>query len=235
MRIALYTLTRDRVEYTEHCFEVLHQKAGVPFDHYIVDNGSQDHTPAYLRRYKEAKWKLMLPENRGISAASNLALDEILRHFPTYDLIVKMDNDCEVVSENILGQMVEIYSDRRAFGPMRILSPRVEGINKQPTRHRHITLGGRRIGLTSIVGGLFHVVPRAVYARYRYPTSLPLAKGQDDHFCEWAHKNGAEMGYVEGLVVNHYETTFGQAARYPEYFDRKWREEKGEHEANKPS
>ena len=128
-----------------------------------------------------------------------------------------------MISPNILQQLTEIFAEA---GNRFILSPRVEGINRQPKRVARTILGGRDIGITSIVGGLFHVVPAQVYRMYRYPEELPKAWGQDDHFCHWANSNGIKTGYVEGLVVNHYETTNGQAERYPEYFKRKQKEEK---------
>lgn len=224
MRIAIYTLTRDRVEYTEHCFKTLKQKAwNVAYDHFVIDNGSRDSTPSFLKSW-QLKQRILLPENIGISWGSNIMLDVI---FATakYDLIIKMDNDCEVVSENILGQLTEIFRDAKTKGDY-ILSPRVIGINRQPKRVRNEILGGRDIGITSIVGGLFHVVPAEIYANYRYPITLPKAWGQDDDFCHRTNQKGCRCGYVEGLKVNHYETTDGQAKRFPEYFERKRDEEK---------
>ncbi len=223
-RVAVYTLTRDRLAYTQHCFATLASKAGVPYDHYVVDNGSEDGTVEWLQNTYRPKKVIRFHYNAGISRASNVALTHVF--MTRYDLIVKFDNDCEVVSDNILGQIVEIYEDGKVFAPQYILSPAVGGIANQPKRVRYTMLAGRRIGLTSIVGGLFHVVPLAVYRRYHYPENLPLARGQDDHFCHWARANGCEVGYIEGLQVNHYRTTDGQAQDYPEYFERKWREEK---------
>ena len=59
-----------------------------------------------------------------------------------------------------------------------------------------------------------------------YPETLPKAWGQDDHFCNWTKSKGCKVGYIEGLIVNHFETTDGQARRFPEYFERKFKEEK---------
>jgi hypothetical protein len=110
--------------------------------------------------------------------------------------------------------------------PCFVCSPRVEGIVNQPTRTGEIRLGGLRFGRTSIVGGLFQCVPAHVYASYKYPENLPLASGQDDHFCSWIKHNGGQCGYLEDLRVQHLESTAGQARRYPEYFVRKHLEEK---------
>jgi hypothetical protein len=137
-----------------------------------------------------------------------------------------MDNDCEVISENILGQLAEIFTEVQFMGEQMALSPRVIGINNQPHRSRTAQIASREIGFTGIIGGLFHVVPAQMYSRYRYPENLPKAWGQDDDFCHWLYLNNWKTGYVESLIVNHYETTTGQCARFPDYFERKWKEEK---------
>ena len=238
MKIAIFSLTRDRLPYTQLCFERLREAAGHPFDHFVLDNGSQDGTREWLlseyahRRIHSLE---LLPDNSGISEGSNDCLRQIwsAHRWPGvpdgrcyYDLIIKFDNDCWVESEDILSQIVEIYEDMRTFDPVWILSPRVEGLIHQPERVRDTMRGERRIGVTGIVGGLFQCVPARVYRKYRYPESLPLAKGQDDHFCHWAQVNGARLGYIEDLVVHHHETTNGQRLRFPEYFERKRKEER---------
>jgi GT2 family glycosyltransferase len=229
MKIAIYTLTRDRLEYTKHCFESLRANAGMDYDHYVLDNGSTDGTAEWLKNQPTSdrggcQFKVFLqPENIGISAGSNMMLDEIFKS--EYDIIIKMDNDCEVVSENLLEQIAVVFERLRMDATKMVLSPRVEGINKQPHRASYNHTAGYRIGITAIVGGLFHVVPADIYARYRYPLDLPKAWGQDDDFCEWLRQQNIKKGYIEDLVVNHYETTVGQVAKFPEYFERKWKEE----------
>lgn len=230
MRVAVYSLTRDRLEYTKHCFKTLQEKAGFDYDHFIYDNGSDDGTAEWLRANKSNfKRVIYSAVNKGISVASNEILDDIFLTEKSngirYDLIIKFDNDCEVISENIIGQIVEIYQSLEDFSPAYVLSPRVEGINNQPSRGRFVQIAGRRVGLTSIVGGLFHVVQRRVYKNYRYNTELPKAWGQDDEFCHFVKRRGGEVGYIEGLIVNHYKGTDGQAVDYPAYFERKRLEE----------
>lgn len=221
MRIAVYTLTRDRAAYTEHCFNMLWQNAGLPFDHFVIDNGSTDGTVEWLYSNAKRFRKIVLePDNTGISYASNLALDIIGNG---YDLIVKLDNDCEIVTPGLFADMVKVYE---FAGRPLLLSPRVEGINRQPKRAYTIHAGGYEIGRTGIVGGLCHWLPAATYQRYRYPETLPKAWGQDDDLCAWCYKQNIEMGYVEALTVNHYEGTDAQAKRFPFYFTRKAIEEK---------
>lgn len=221
MRIAVYTLTRDRKAYTEHCFNTLWQNAGYPFDHFVIDNGSCDGTVEWLYSNATRFAKIVLePDNTGISRASNMALDIIGNG---YDLIVKMDNDCEIATYGLFADMVKVFE---FAGRPLFLSPRVEGINRQPKRVYNIHAGHYTIGRTGIVGGLCHWLPAATYQRYRYPETLPKAWGQDDHLSDWCYKQRIEMGYVDALTVNHYEGTDAQAQRYPDYFERKRMEEK---------
>lgn len=222
MKIAIYTLTRDRLDYTKRSFESLWEKAGYPFDHYVIDNGSQDGTQDWLEdnleRFSHVEY---LTENLGISAASNRALDAMKIH--SYDLIAKMDNDCEVLTDKLILHMVELFG-----GTSRklLVSPKVMGINKQPKRAYTIVAGGFEIGRTGIVGGLCHWMRGDLYQQYRYPLTLPKAWGQDDDFCHWAYLQTIDIGYVESLQVAHMDGTDNQALKYPDYFKRKLEEEK---------
>jgi len=222
MKIAIYTLTRERLEYTKDCFQSLKEKAGHPYDHYVVDNGSKDGTVEWLKE-NDFKKVIYNPENVGISKGSNQALEEIFKE--NYDLIIKMDNDCFIETDGILREIVKIYSSLGQFSPQYVLSPYVNGINNQPTRGGKDGIATYTIGLTAIVGGLFHIVPSLVYSKYRYDEKLPLAKYQDDFFCKWVKENGGRVGYIEELKVQHYEGTDNQAKRFPLYFERKWKEE----------
>jgi GT2 family glycosyltransferase len=216
MHVAIYTLTWNRLEYTKHCLEVLRAKAGYPYDHIIIDNGSSDGTVEWLGR-QDFHAVVSNPVNAGISRASNQALDLAREH----DLIIKFDNDCEIVTGGILARIVELFERAGAEAAGCVLSPRVEGVNHQPERGWHTTLAGQRIGWTSVVGGLFHIAPARLYQQYRYPEELPKGRGQDVHFCDWVRDRGGQVGYLEDLLVNHYESTNRQWRRYPDYFRQK--------------
>lgn len=227
MKIAIYSLTRDRLWSTMPCFTSLREKAGEPFFHVVVDNGSADGTLDWLLNEFKPDRTIKLAENAGISRASNLALEEIFRAVPDVDTIIKADNDCMVVSEDILTHLIKVSEElMRPFASLWVLSPSVSGINRQPKRNRKFWTPSYEVGETGIVGGLFHVVPAYIYRRYRYPENLPLARGQDDHFCQTVKDFGARIGYIENLHVEHHLTTDGQCGKDRPYFERKWAEEK---------
>lgn len=226
MKIAVYTLTRDRLDYTKRSFRGLHLAGGHDFDHFVVDNGSQDGTVEWLRERQDVMLKelLLLEENVGISRASNLALDMISRSAVSYDLIMKFDNDCIILDKGMLQVMVDIFA-RKPGNRRYLLSPRVVGINRQPQRRTFVRHNGVKLGWVGQVGGLCHVTTGDLYQSFRYDERLPLAWGQDENFCTWARENGTQVGYVEDTLVEHCDTTNGQVERYPEYFERKWKEE----------
>jgi len=227
VNIAIFSISRDRLPYTKDCFAALKEKAGHPYMHMVFDNGSEDGTKEWL--YQQNPFSIVsVAQNMGISGPSNVCVNRLLHVVPD-GLIIKMDNDCMIQTPGILAEFARIYSECKEAERW-VLSPRVEGINKQPRRVRQHTLAGHEIGVTPIVGGLFHVVPAPVYRHFMadggYDETLPKGWGQDDQFCDWLARNGYAKGYVEDLVVEHYETTDGQAKRWPDYFTRKWREEK---------
>ena len=231
MKIAIYTLTRDRVEYTREFLRLIETNAGCEYDHFVLDNGSKDGTAEYLRSYFHQCSHVhvaLRPENLGISKASNICVREILAR-DVYDLIVKMDNDLALRHPETLAAVANIYATCPEASRW-VLSPSVVGINRQPRRVNYTVIGGRPVGIVPIIGGLFHAVPVAIYRAFMadggYDETLPLAWGQDDQFCEWLRVNGYKKGYIEDLQVEHMETTDGQAKRYPDYFRRKWIEEK---------
>lgn len=228
MNIAVYTLTRERLEYTKRSFALLHEKAGYPFDHYVIDNGSQDGTRDWLlREYMSTTHGNAIvyafDTNRGISAGSNKARGIISQC--QYDLVVKMDNDCFIHTDGILEQFASIYKHPDAH--RYVLGPEVRGLSRIPALGREVLVGGRVCHQRAVVGGIFRVCAYSLYKSYPgYPTTLPYAWGQDDAFCEWLRQNNYGKAQVQGLVVEHADTTDGQCRKFPDYFERKWREEK---------
>lgn len=229
MKIAVYTMTRDRLEYTKRSFTALKLRAGRQYDHYVLDNGSKDGTASWLQENAtEFKWLKLESENTGISKGSNTCIEAIRNSGENYDIIIKMDNDCEVLSDNILVEVENIMTgDTLPFGSNYILSPVVTGINNPPAVDHVKKVAGYRVGMTAIVGGLFMITSaKTLYSFPGFDPTLPKAKGQDDQFCHWFKINGGEVGYIEALSVYHIDGTDGQCAKFPEYFTRKWEEEK---------
>lgn len=222
-RVAIFTLTYDRQEYTEVCFDTLYDTAGYAFDHFIVDNGSSDGTPEYLKNLKNplGEVKLILnPDNKGISIASNQALNLIGTH---YDIIVKSDNDAYYKSKGWLAKMVEIWKSNRLLA----LSCYIEGLRDNPGGAQRIGYGhlrGERVGISKHLGGICHFVDAKAYSEFRWNEDSTLHGIQDLELSRYLITKGYGMGYLENWFCEHKDGTVGQEIKYKEYFERRKKE-----------
>ena len=222
MKIAVLTLTRDRLDYTKHCFAKLEEFAGCEYDHYVLDQGSTDGTAEWLfdewlrgdgLRFAERRF-----ENIGIPRGMNFLLGEVKKHegrFQLYDVIVKFDNDCELTQPNTLRDVCKLALEGGA-----LLSPRILGLNNPPPVTRELRIGDEIIQDIHQIGGIFLAAPAWVYDEFRYSENAPVWGGDDVEICHWFRKQGGTCGYVKRLEAWHYEGTSGQHERYPSYFAR---------------
>lgn len=215
MRIAVLTLTRDRLDYTTHCFTTLYKLAGCDYEHFVLDQGSTDGTAGWLRGYDfiGRHHVTFLNENIGIHAGMNRLLDQL---DDSYDAIVKFDNDCELTQRNTLRDTA-----RLAVLGDSLLSPQIHGLRNPPAPIGTYHIAGETILQVNQIGGIFLAAPAWVYRDFRYDESLPVWGGDDGLICGWFRQRGGRVGYVQRLNANHYETTDGQWERYPDYFARK--------------
>jgi GT2 family glycosyltransferase len=209
VRVAVLTLTRDRLEYTRHCFARLHEFAGCEFDHYVLDQASSDGTVDWLMQQRFQHVSLM-QQNLGISRAMNWLLTRLQGQ---YDVVVKFDNDCELTQPDTLRSVCELTLASGA-----LLSPRILGLRRPPAPQGTFMIGDEQCYDIPQIGGIFLAAPGPVYQSFRHDES-----NQDDdvQLC-WAYRaKGGRCGYVARFEAWHYETTEGQWARYPEYFQRR--------------
>jgi hypothetical protein len=214
MNVALITFTRDRLDYTKHCFASLKANAGCDFNHYVLDQGSTDGTQEWLL----SEWDshdLWLPENIGICRGANKLLD--ILDPSRFDVVCRYDNDCEVNQPDTLKTTAELAATYGA-----IVSPRVSGLLNPPPTLRTVSLGGHLLDETAILGGIFMAIPSQLFWEhgFRYDENAHLHSG-DEAIVPWWRARGGVCGYLQGYSVTHYETTSGQRERYPDYFARK--------------
>jgi glycosyltransferase involved in cell wall biosynthesis len=222
VKIAVISLARDRLDYSRVCFESLRNNAGTDYDHYVLDNGSTDGTSQWLQAESRASRLHDVTyrrDNAGISRGLNSLLDRL--DPAVYDVIVKFDNDCEVVTPNTLRDIAALT---HKYGLL--LSPEIHGLRNPPATigGTPLSLGGQLVDEKAQIGGIFLAAPASLYESFRYSESNPTW-GQDDvEVCAHWRRQGGKCGYVRGYVANHYLTTDGQWADQPAYFDRKQEE-----------
>ncbi len=211
MRVAVLTMCRDRLDYTQHCFAQLQKFAGIEFDHYVLDQGSTDGTREWLLEHYQPEFMFLRDENLGIVKGMNYLVDHLDGQ---YDVVVKIDNDCELTQPGTLRLVCELAQDSDAF-----LSPRILGLRRPPASTGEFTIMGHTILDIPQIGGIFLAVPGDIYKRFRYDESNP---SEDDvQICWWWRGQAGRCGYVKELEAWHHETTDGQEARYPDYFERR--------------
>lgn len=218
MRIAVLTLTRDRASYTRHCFNSLLANAGCDFDHYVLDQASEDDTLEVLAEYRPHRL-LLMDENIGVTRGLNTLLDVA---GDDYDVYVKFDNDCELVTADTLKTVSEVVHSN----PNWLISPHIHGLQNPPSVAAVALLNGQRVGVTGIIGGIFLAASRQVFVDhgYRHNPANPLYGNDDVDICQWLRTKGGSVGYLLDFPAWHYKTTDGQQADLPDYFTRKFAE-----------
>jgi GT2 family glycosyltransferase len=219
VRVAVFSITYDRLGYTKKSFTSLRKTAGYPYDHYIVDNGSTDGTVKWLTKNCDASRLIFNKDNKGISIASNQALDLIKNG--NYDAILKFDNDCMCLTPDWLAKMVEIYNSNHLLA----LSCYVQGLKDMPGGAPRIGYGrmrGELLGMTQHLGGICHFVSSKAYDLWRWPEQEQLHGMQDLEFSQYLTKAGYQMAYLENYFVSHGPMgTELQQKDYPEYYERR--------------
>jgi GT2 family glycosyltransferase len=212
--VAVLSLTRDRIEYTKECFASLHEFAGCDFDHFVLDQGSDDGSQSWLDgEFSSDRIHTLIlePENIGRCRAMQRLVDLCAED---YDVIVTFDNDCQLTQENTIRDLARLVEEGGC-----ILSPRVLGLNNPPQPMRELVIGDETILDIPQIGGICMAIPAWVFDEFRYDQSQLMY--DDVHICGWFRQQGGTCGYVKRLECWHYETTDGQHERYPEYFERR--------------
>ena len=218
-KVAIFTLTMDRFDYTKKMCASMFDTAGYDFDWFVVDNGSKDGTPEWLEK-KAGLWCVQIKlneKNVGISEGSNQALDMI---GDEYDLIMKVDNDCEFITNDWLKDFVEVFEAQSKA----VISPRVEGLRDSPggvPRTQYIYIGEEVFGIAPHLGGISVIAPADIYKKFRWETNDFLHGEQDYTFSQFAIKNGYLLLYSEAHIVEHMYGTEGQEKRDPDYWTKR--------------
>jgi hypothetical protein len=221
VNVAVLTLTRDRLPYTQHCFGTLRANAGCEYDHYVLDQGSVDGTRQWLAQHAELfAGVVTLTANIGCTKGWNRLL-RVASPLGRYDAIVCFDNDCEVLDPDTLVTVAGLAAEHE-----QILAPRVQGLMYPPATINRFALGDHMVDETQILGNIFMAIPSVLFWRdgFRWDEQAYQVWDGGESITQWHRARGGRCGYVQGFAVNHYLTTLGQVADIPEYFARRVRE-----------
>jgi glycosyltransferase involved in cell wall biosynthesis len=228
-RVAIFSITYDRLTYTKKSFKSLKDTAGYPYDHYVIDNGSTDGTVKWLSNYNANVLYNM--KNEGISKASNDIVEEIKKG--DYDIIVKWDNDCIGLTKGWLAKMVDIWQSNH----MMSLSCYVQGLKDNPGGAPRLGFGtvkGELVGVTKHLGGIGHFVDAKAYNTFKWDENSFLHGVQDTEMSQYLQYHGYSMGYLENYFVSHGpQGTERQKKDFPDYFQRRVIEKQTRYDSNR--
>lgn len=190
MRVAAVTITYNRLELTKRTVESFNEKTGVDF-HLFVDNGSTDGTLDWLKD----KDRIELGTNEGIAAAFCYGVMNLLE----YDYILKLDNDVETVTEDIVAKMVDFI--KRA-GPHAVSPPDLMiDPAYYPRVFKRMILADYNVEYVSHTGGAFQLAP-TMYVRRLCDDFIHLKQG--DFAIGPYYKNiGCPPVYLKDLAMRH--------------------------------
>lgn len=201
MRIAIFTLTKNRLEFTKQMMDSLNKNTHIPFDHYIVDQGSTDGTIEYLRDFTYGLGKLFvfpLSRNLGINGGDAFALDKIGKN---YDVIIKLDNDALIMTDGWLERCLVVLARKL------IISPFILGLldNRGGVpRYKYDT--EKNLGYAHALGGICLIGRTKAWFEDSggFDSSLSPDYHHDDmEFCDRLRASGYKFAYKEDVEIKH--------------------------------
>jgi GT2 family glycosyltransferase len=149
MKVAAITITYNRLALTKKTVDSFYSKTKVDY-HVFIDNGSTDGTQDYLKQFNH----IILDKNVGITDA----FIAVALQLEGFDFILKLDNDIEVVTDQIIEKMLNFYE---LNGLKYVCSPVDLNLdpNYQPNILKRVNLKGFNVQLTTHTGGAFQLIP----------------------------------------------------------------------------
>lgn len=149
MKVAAITITYNRLDLTKQTIESFNSKTSVDY-HLFIDNGSTDGTINYIKSFDH----ILLEKNYGIAYAFREAFDKL----QGYDFILKLDNDVETITDDIINKMLRFYE---LNGTEYVVSPVDLNLDKAfaPPILGKARLRGYNVVHTTHTGGAFQLIP----------------------------------------------------------------------------
>jgi glycosyltransferase involved in cell wall biosynthesis len=239
-KVAIFTVTYDRLEYTKKMYESMRNSMGRDTHWFVYDNGSTDGTQEYLKTLAPGAITARLSgtkkdpylsfielvelstKNKGLTHASNKCVDKIMEG--NYQIIGKVDNDCMFLTKGWLEEIVDLWKRNHKL----YMAPYPEGLVDHPGgtwRVGYASIGDEYVEVVRHLSGLCAFVDSRAYRNFRWKDKF--LHGQQD---VEASTSFTEQGYMPIIIprhrVQHMDTTAGQQKKYPEYFARRKQEKK---------
>lgn len=191
MKVAAITITYNRLELTKKTIESFYSKTSVDY-HLFIDNGSTDGTREFLKDYNH----ILLDKNFGITKAFIMAFNQL----KGFDYILKLDNDIETVTPDIMNKMLDFYE---CNGQDYVCSPIDLNIDPAfaPPVLARMVLEGYNITHVTHTGGAFQLIPVRICERLC--AEYGHFKAGDYMIGKYYRRHGYRPVYLNDLEMRH--------------------------------
>lgn len=225
-KVAIFTITYGRLEYTQRMFASMLAGTKYLFDWFVFDNGSKDGTKDWLLADPHS---LRIPssglttssDNKGLTIASNRCLD-MIEEAGKYDIIIKVDNDCEFLTKGWLETFVDLWQRNHNL----YIGPYPEGLVHNPggaPRLGQAEIGPHFVEVTNHVSGLCVAADAVMYKGWRWEDQF-LHGSQDVEASNHARSLGFMPMIAAQVRVWHIDGTTGQHKKFKKYFEKRKKE-----------
>ena len=212
---ALWSLTHNRLYDIQRSFLALWDQTKIPFQHYVLDQGSAPDVVEWLAdQYAAGRihYLRLEPTNIGISRGSNHLLDAALAG-DFHSWICKFDPDIEVMTPRWLERLIARCPDEKT-----VMSPHVVGLEQHPGGAPRVKSDpARRLGYVKHLGGAVNLAPLPLWKALRegshWIVPAPAHGQQDAEFSRFALDKGWKMCHAEDVLVRHLRNVNHDAER----------------------
>lgn len=195
--VAIIYFTFDRLAYTKKSLKALLRNTRYPFELHIVDNGSGDGTPEYLRAMRDKhpdiiKSLTLNHENRGLAAPTN----EFWQNTDT-DLVGKVDNDT-LVPEGWLTRLARAHMRTDRIGTLGAFHFMPEDVESALLEKRRLEIDGVELMPDTHISGCCYLMKRRVQRETGLITVYPNRRILG--FPEYQERI-RRAGYVNGYLL----------------------------------
>jgi GT2 family glycosyltransferase len=191
MKVAAVTITKNRLDLTKRTVDSFYARTQVDY-HLFVDNASTDGTQEYLNQFDH----ILLDKNYGIAYAFKQAVLQL----KGYDFILKLDNDIETVTDDIISRMLYFYKDndiRYCCSPVDLnLDP-----SFAPVVLTKGLVNGYNVSFTTHTGGAFQLIPYDICERL--VKEFHHLKSGDFMIGRYYRRKGYRPTYMNDLEIKH--------------------------------
>lgn len=191
MKVAAITITYNRLELTKQTIDSFYSKTNVNA-HLFIDNGSTDGTRDWITQFDH----ILLDKNYGIAYALATAVESL----EDFDYILKLDNDIEVVTDDIVNRILDFHKrsgDKYVCSPVDLLLDK----NFAPPVLWKGILNSFHVEHVSHTGGAFQLMPQQI-CRELCKEYKHLAKG-DYMIGHYYRRKWYKPTYLTELQIKH--------------------------------